>query len=55
MRAYNGRPDLQAVFPQAANLGNTDGLICWAQDFGVNEFPSLLGPHTSVYQAICPT
>ena len=56
MTIYDIRPDLQALFPEAANAVDLSGLICWADSHikteGENANPILL-PHAAFYDSQC--
>jgi hypothetical protein len=48
MEVYNGRPDLQAAFPEAANGANLTRLFGWAFRHGITE-DSRLTPFAAIY------
>jgi len=49
MRVYNWRPDLQGVYPNAANAIDLSKLFNWAGQFGVTALPDPLAPHDPAY------
>ncbi len=45
---YDARPDLQAAYPEVV-AGDRDALIKWIRDYGITEYPSVLGPYAHIY------
>ncbi len=55
MHVYNFRPDLQGVFPIAADGGNISSLLCWAKNSGITTdgANSVLSLFASFYNSHC--